>query len=132
MVLIWLNKAVKFTSILINTLSTHRRSAFTNDLPVIKIRVAHLFSFLCSPVMFLYIFGSVLWFPHTNDFRLVSTSSCLINVICVGLRIVVSNHIVLGFVFLWFFLCLVSPALLVSLDCPFCITTSVFSIVYWH
>jgi predicted permease len=42
-------------------------SAFTKDLLVIKIRVAHLFSVLCSPIMCLYVLGSVLWFPHTND-----------------------------------------------------------------
>jgi hypothetical protein len=42
-----LNKAVKLLSILINTLWTHRCSAFTKDLPNIKIRVAHLFSVLC-------------------------------------------------------------------------------------
>jgi hypothetical protein len=67
MVLNWLHKAVKLLSILINTLWTHRCSAFTKDLPVIKIRVAHLFSVLCSPIMCLYVLGPVLWFPHTND-----------------------------------------------------------------
>jgi hypothetical protein len=97
LVLIWLNKAVKLLSILINTLWTHRCNAFTKDLPVIKIRVAHLFSVLCSPIMCLYVLGSVLWFPHTSDDWFVFTSSCLlegsclINVICVCLRIVVSN-----------------------------------------
>jgi hypothetical protein len=30
------------------------------DLLVIKIRVAHLFSVLCSPIMYLYVLGSVL------------------------------------------------------------------------
>ena len=39
MVLIWLNKAVKLLSMLINSLWTHRCSAFTKDLPVIKIRI---------------------------------------------------------------------------------------------
>jgi hypothetical protein len=67
LVLSWLNKAVKLLSILINTLWTHTCSAFTKDLPVIKIRVAHLFSVLCSPIMCLYVLGSVLWLPHTND-----------------------------------------------------------------
>ena len=36
---IWLNKAVKLLSILINSLWSHRCSAFTKVLPVIKIRV---------------------------------------------------------------------------------------------
>ena len=47
-------------------------NAFTKDLPVIKIRVAHLFSVLCSPIMCLYVLGSVLCFPHTKrySFRL--------------------------------------------------------------
>ena len=83
---------------------------FTKDLPVIRNRVSHLFSVLCSPIMCLYVLGSVLWFPHTNDVRFVFTSSCLqegpclINVICVCLRIMVSNaHCVrFVFVFVWF------------------------------
>ena len=110
MVLICLNKAVKFLSILINTLWTHRCSVFTKDLSVIKIRVAHLFSVLCSPTMYLYVLGSVLWFPHANDGRFIFTSSCLqkgsclISVICVCLRTMVSNaHCVrFVFVFVWF------------------------------
>ena len=110
MVLIWLNKAVKFLSILINTLLTHRCSIFTKDLPVIKVHVAHGFSVLCSPIMCLYVWGSVLRFPHTNDGWFVITSSglwegsCLINVICVCLRIVISNAHCVGFSFasVWF------------------------------
>jgi hypothetical protein len=140
LVLIWLIKAVKFLSILINTLWTHRHSAFTKYLPVIEIRVAHLFSVLCSPIMWLDVWGSVLWFPHTNDGWFVFTSSflqegsCLINFICVCLRIAVSNVHCVGFlVFLFgFYFFLVWPALPVSMDRPFCATTSVFSIVYWH
>ena len=76
-VLIWLNKAVKLLSILINTLGTHRCSAFTKDLLVIKIRVAHFVRVLCSPIMCLYALGSVLLFPHRNDGWFVFTSSCL-------------------------------------------------------
>jgi hypothetical protein len=110
LVLIWLNKAVKFISILINTLWTHRCSAFSKDLPVIKIRLTHLFSALCSPIMCLNVLGSVVCFPHTNDGWFVFTSSCLsegsflINVICVCLRIVVSNAHCVRFllVFVWF------------------------------
>jgi hypothetical protein len=75
LVLIWLIKAVKFLSILINTLWTHRHSAFTKYLPVIEIRVAHLFSVLCSPIMWLDVWGSVLWFPHTNDVWFVQRRS---------------------------------------------------------
>jgi hypothetical protein len=52
---------------LINTLWTHRCSVFTKDLPVIKIRVAHLCRALCSPIMCLDVLGSVWWFPHAND-----------------------------------------------------------------
>jgi hypothetical protein len=51
------NKAVKLLSILINTLWTHRSSAFTKDVPVIKIRVAHLVSVLCSPIVSLQTTG---------------------------------------------------------------------------
>jgi hypothetical protein len=44
------------------------------------IYVAHLFSFLCCPIMCLYVMSSVLWcplwFPH-NDVQFVFTSSCL-------------------------------------------------------
>jgi hypothetical protein len=65
-----LNKAVKLLSILINTLWTHRCSTFTKDLPVIKIRVAHLFSVLCSPIMCLYVLGTVLWFQHQDRDKL--------------------------------------------------------------
>ena len=53
------------------------------------------FSFLCCPIMCLYVLSSVLWcplrFPHTNDVRFVFSSSCLyegsclIYVICVCL-----------------------------------------------
>jgi hypothetical protein len=67
----------KLLSILINTLWTHRCSAFTKDLPVIKIRVAHPFSVLCSPIMCLYVLlmsindreywsGRTKWTIHRN------------------------------------------------------------------
>ena len=61
-------------------------------------------SYLCSPIMCLYVLSSVLWcplrFPHKNDVRFVFTSSavvCLIYVICVCLRIVVSNTYCVAF-----------------------------------
>ena len=45
------------------------------------VRVAHLFSVLCCPIMCLYLLISVswsaLWFPHYNGVRFVFTSSCL-------------------------------------------------------
>ena len=102
-----MNKAVKFLSILINTLWTHRCSVLTKDLPVIKIRVSYLFSFLCSPIMRHYVLDSVLWFPHTKDVRFVFTSSCLyedscvIYIICACLHIVVCNTYCVVFL-LWF------------------------------
>ena len=47
-----------------------------------EVRVAHLFSFLCCPIMPLYVLSSVLLFPlrfpHTNDIRFVSVSNCLL------------------------------------------------------
>jgi hypothetical protein len=49
---------------------------------------------------------------------------------CVCLRIVLSNTYCLVFVLFCFFLRLVPLMLLVSLDCPFLIATSVFSSVY--
>ena len=81
--------------------------------------------------MCLYILSSVLScplrFPHENDVRFVFTSSCLyesaclLYVICVCLRIVVSNTYCVVFLF-----CMLP----VSLDCPFLIARSVFSNVY--
>jgi hypothetical protein len=74
--------------------------------------------------------------PHNNDVRFVFTSrclyegSCLISVICVCLRIVVSNTYS-GVLCFWF-VCLrhVYPNLPVSLDCSYLIVHSVFSNVY--
>jgi hypothetical protein len=56
--------------------------------------------------------------------------SCLIYVICVCLRVVVSNTYCVGFCF--FFLHLVYPMMTVSLDCPFLIAPSVFSNFYFE
>ena len=62
------------------------------------VHVAHIFSFLCCPIMCHYVQSSVLWcplrFPHTNDVQFFFVSSCLwgsyrIYVIYVCLRIVV-------------------------------------------
>ena len=140
MVLIWLNKAVKLLSMLINTLWTNRCCAFTKDLPVINIRVYHLFRALCSPIMCLYVWGSVLWFLHANDCWFVFTSSCLQEgssyerYLCLLADSGVQRTLCSFFACfcLVFILCLVWSALPVSMDSPFCSTTSVFSIVYWH
>ena len=73
--------------------------------------VAHLFSFLCCPIMCRYVLSSMMWcplrFPHKNDVRFVFTSSCLqessclIYVVC--LRIVVSYTYCVVFLFVCFF-----------------------------
>ena len=86
------------------------------------------FSYLCCPIVCLYVLRSVLWcplrFPHNNDVLFVFTPSCLyedlslIYVICVWLSKVV---------FLLCFLRLVFPMLPVSLDFPFFIAPSGFS-----
>ena len=68
------------------------------------------FNVLCCSIMCLYVLSCVLLFqlpfPHKNDFQFVFTSSCLyessclIYVICVCLRILVSNtYVVLCFCF---------------------------------
>ena len=122
-------------SIVIHTLWSHRCSAFTKDLQVNKIRVAHLFSVLCSPIMYLYVLGSVLWFSHANDVRFVFTfsclyeGSCLINVICVCLRIVVSNAHCVGFVFVFVFFSLSCVTCVVSFS-GLSILCYLFSILY--
>jgi hypothetical protein len=68
--------------------------------------VAHRFSYLCCPIMCLYVLSSVLcyplWFLHKNDVRFVFTSSCVYDsscLICVCLRIVVSNTHCVAFLF---------------------------------
>jgi hypothetical protein len=73
--------------------------------------------------------------PYKNDVRFVFTSSCLregsclINIVCVYLCMVVPTHIVLCFCFV--FHRLEYPMLPVSLDCPFLIDPSEFSNVYY-
>jgi hypothetical protein len=96
--------------------------------------LAIFFSFLCYPIIFLYVLGSVLWcplrFPHKNDIRFVFISrclyegSCLIYVICVCLRIVVSNTYCVVLQLCFVVRCLVYPMLLIFsglsiCDCPF-------------
>ena len=90
----------------------------------------------CSIFRFLYSVLKIVVYPsgQTKDhktIRFVFTSSCLsagsylIYVICVCLRIVVSNtHCV---VFCFVCLRFVYPMLPISLDCPFLIASSIFS-----
>jgi hypothetical protein len=69
----------------------------------------YYFNVLCCSIMCLYVLSCVLLFqlpfPHKNDFQFVFTSSCLyensclIYVICVCLRILVSNTCCVGFLF---------------------------------
>ena len=95
------------------------------------------FALLCMS-MYLCVLCSVLccslWFLLTNHVRFVLTSSCLQDsacltyVMCVCLRIVAFNKY--WFYFCFVFLRLVCPMLPISLDCPFLIARSVFSIVF--
>ena len=141
MVLIWLNKAVKLLSVLINTLWTHRCSAFTKDLPVIKIRVPHLLMF-CVLLLCVFTF----WVP-CGDFRIQTmvdssfTSMLFVRglmsykrYMCLLADSGVQRTLCSFFACfcLVFILCLVWPTLPISMDCPYCATTSVFSIVHWH
>jgi len=100
------------------------------------VRVAHLFSFLCFPIMRLYFLSSVLWrplrFPHKHDVRFVFTSS----------PVVYWGFVSYYHYFCWFaqtgvqhilycvFLRLVYPMLPVFLDCLFLSAPLIFSNVY--
>jgi len=85
----------------VRTAYPSRAPEFTSVVFFDWVLVAHLFSLLCCPIMCLYLLCSVLWcqlrFQHKNYVRFVFISSCLyegsclIYVICVWLRIVVSN-----------------------------------------
>lgn len=102
------------------------------------IRVVHLFTFVCCPIIRLYVRSSVLLCPlcflHKNDFRVVFTSSYLSESPClifVCLRIVVSYRYCVGlFVLFVVILCLVLTLLPLSPDCPFLIVFPVFSNFY--
>jgi len=106
------------------------------------VRVAHLFSFLCCPIMCHYALSSVLWcplrLPHKSDVRFVFTAiflqegSCLIYVICVCLRIVVFNTSCVVLCFCFVCLRLVYTRLpffsgLSNFDCPFGILYRLFT-----
>ena len=97
------------------------------------------FSFLCCPIMCLYVLSSVLCcllrFPH----KTIVFGSSLPSVVCRRAHVLFtlfvfvcvqwcSTHIILWLCFVC--LCLVYPILPVSLDSPFTIAPSVFSNVY--
>jgi hypothetical protein len=96
--------------------------------------VANHLSFLCCPIMCLYVLNFVLWCPlrfsHENDVRFVFTSSCLyersciIYVICVCLCIVVSSTYCVVFLLCFSQSCSIYVASSTGLsifDCPFVI-----------
>ena len=105
--------------------------------------VAHLLNFFSSPIICLYVLSSTLWhplrFPHENDVRFVFTSnclyenSCLIYLICVCLRIVVSKTYCVVFLFCLSSSCLPYVARFSGLsifDCPFGILSHLFTQTY--
>ena len=67
--------------------------------------------FLCCPIRCLYILNSMLWCPLWFSYKKIYTFSCLwkgsylIYVICVSLRIVVSNAYCVMFLFCFSVLC---------------------------
>jgi len=74
------------------------------------VRVAHLFSFLYRPITCFYVLSFVLWcslrLPYKNDAHCsLWKGACLIYVICVCLRIVVSNTYCVVFFFVLCTLC---------------------------
>ena len=109
------------------------------------IRVVHLFSFLCCPIMCLFILSSVLWCPlrilitplvssnFSYDFRIKTMfGSSLPSVVCSSIHVLFkwcSTHILLWFCFVC--LRLVHPIFPVFLYCLFLIAPSVFSKVYF-
>ena len=141
MVLIWLNKAVKLLSILINTLWIHRCSAF---IKIYRSLRSVLLMFLVFCVLLLCVF--TFWVPSC-DFRIQTmvgsffTSMLFVRGIMSYKRYLcwLANNGVqrtlcsfFACFCLVFVLYLVWHALPISMDCPFCVTTLVFSIVYWH
>jgi hypothetical protein len=119
LVLIWLNKAVKFLSILINTLWTHRCSSFTKDLQVYKqLEVkTNQPSFVCGNHNT----------EHKASRHIIGEHKALkrwaTRILMTGKSFVKALHLWVQSVFI---------NIDISMDCPFCATTSVFSIVYWH
>ena len=113
-----------------------------SSLPVVGgDRVAYLFSFLCCPIICLYVLSSVFWcplrFPHKKDVRFVFTSSCLqegsclIYVICVFGVQWSPTHIVLCFCFVFLRLVASFSGLSIS-DCPFGIIKHLFDEWSYH
>jgi hypothetical protein len=99
-----------------------------NEYQCLNVAYFSFFSFLCCPIMCLYVLSYALWcplrFPYKNDVQLTvrlclqsfvgGLMSNLHYLFC--LRIVVSNTYCVVFLF-----CLSYPMLPVSLDCPFLI-----------
>ena len=119
-----------------------RREHFSSP-PVFSGSVLLIFSDFCVVLLCVFAF----WVPCCDvryDFRIKTTfgsflppvvcrrGSCHIYVICVCLRIVVSNTYFVLFLFGFVFLPLVYSMLPVSLDCIFLIASSVFSNVYFY
>ena len=77
-------------------------------------------SFLCCPIMWLYVLSYVLWYAYKRMLVFTSSclleSSCLIYSICVCLRTGVSNTYDVVFLFLSFF---VLCTLCFQFHCPF-------------
>jgi hypothetical protein len=100
-------------------------------------RIAYLFS-LCLVLLCVFTLSSVwwcpLWFPHKNNVRFVFTSdclwegSCLIYVICVCLRIVVSNRHCIVFLLCFSSSCV--PYIANFSGSPFLIAPSVYSLTF--
>ena len=86
----------------------HIKAMFGSSLPPVVCRRVHVFTSSC------------LW-----------EGSCLIYVIFVCLRIVVSNTYCVVFMLCFSSSCLLYPMLPVSLDCPFLIAPSAFSNLYF-
>jgi len=92
-----------------------------------RVRVPHLFRFLCCPITCPSVVSSVLWCPirfpqQQQNLCLYLKLSCLIYVICVCLRKVVSNTYCVVFLFCFSSSCVpyvVSFSELSMFDCPF-------------
>ena len=106
---------------------------------VVEFMLRNLF-LLCCPIICLYVLCSVLWCPlrfqHKNDVRfffylqLFVESSYSSSVMCLCLRIMLSNIFCVAFLFCFSSSYVPCHMLAVSLDCPLLIASSVFSSVY--
>jgi hypothetical protein len=126
---IWVTQRVSYKKQVLLTFRKHRSFFY-------GIRVVHLFSFLCCPLIFLYVLSSVLQcllrFPHNKDVRLYLQWFVrgLMSYLCVFVYSGVQHIQCIVLCFCFDFLRLLYPMLPVSLDCLFLIAPSVFSNVY--